>query len=353
MPGEKTEKATGKKRFDERKKGNVFMSKDVVSLVSLLVGFYGLQFLFPMMYRHIRTYLLKYMDNAGNIATLSADEVPSIGMELLITIAIVVLPILGIMFLIDILSTGVQTKFLFTSENLKPNFGKLNPIKGIKNLFSLKSVVELIKNILKTCILVYLIYNLVKGNLIGIAKTIDMDIKDSAAFMLDAVMKMLFQIVLAFIAVSGLDFFYQRWDYERQIKMTKQEIKDEYKEMEGDPKIKGKIREMQRQRAQSRMMQAVPDADVIIRNPTHYAVALRYNLDKDNAPVMIAKGKDLIALRIVEVGKENGIYIVENKPLARAIYAATSLGSEIPAEHYGAVAEILVYVFKLNHKTIT
>jgi flagellar biosynthetic protein FlhB len=163
---------------------------------------------------------------------------------------------------------------------------------------------------------------------------------------------MIVQVSVVFLAIAGFDYFYQWWDYERQIKMSKQELKEEYKQTEGNPEIKGRIRNLQRERARSRMMQSVPGADVIVRNPTHYAVALRYNIEKDNAPVLVAKGQDELALRIVAVGEENGVYVLENKPLARGIYAATRVGAEIPSEYYGMVAEILVYVYRMNNKMI-
>lgn len=157
---------------------------------------------------------------------------------------------------------------------------------------------------------------------------------------------------IIFLAIAGFDYFYQWWDFERQIKMSKQELKEEYKQTEGNPEIKGRIRNIQRERARSRMMQAVPTADVIVRNPTHYAVALRYDIEKDSAPVLVAKGQDELALRIVAVGEENGVYVLENKPLARGIYAGTQVGAEIPPEYYGMVAEILVYVYRMNNKII-
>ena len=166
--------------------------------------------------------------------------------------------------------------------------------------------------------------------------------------MLQLVFNLVMKVCMAFAAIAFLDFLYQRWEYEKSLRMTKQEVKDEFKQTEGNPEIKGRIRRIQRQMAMSRMMQKVPQADVIIRNPTHVAVALKYDPDRHGAPVVLAKGLDEAALRIVKVGEENGVYITENKPLARALYAACKLDEEIPAEFYGAVAEILVYLYKLR-----
>ncbi len=246
----------------------------------------------------------------------------------------------------SVLGTGVQTRFLFAKSNLAPKFSRLNPIQGIKNMLSLKSLIELLKNILKITLLGIILYQIIKGDLIPIARTIDMDLKDSSVYVLNAIMDMVLRVSLVFVAVAGFDFFYQWWDYERQIRMSKQELKEEFKQTEGNPEIKGRIRSLQRERARSRMMQSVPEADVIIRNPTHY------DIEKDNAPVLLAKGQDELALRIVAMGEEHGVYVIENKPLARGIYAATQVGAEIPSEYYGMVAEILVYVYRMNNKII-
>ena len=166
--------------------------------------------------------------------------------------------------------------------------------------------------------------------------------------MYDGIMTMIFQIIITFAALAAADYLYPWWEYERQLRMSKQEIKDEYKQLEGDPQITGKMKERQRQMAQSRMMQQVPQADVVIRNPTHYAVALRYRPEIDNAPIVLALGMDELALRIVRVAEEHKVAVIENVPLARALYAGAELNREIPPEFYGAVAEVLVYIFRLN-----
>ncbi len=235
---------------------------------------------------------------------------------------------------------------------MAPKFERLNPIKGIKNLLSLKSLVELIKNIIKIIILSVILYQIIKGDLRAVSRTIDMNVMDSSVYVLNSIMDMVMKVSIVFLAIAGFDYFYQWWDYERQIKMSKQEMKEEYKQTEGNPEIKGRIRNIQRERARSRMMQSVPTADVIIRNPTHFAVALRYDIEKDNAPVLLAKGQDELALRIVAIGEEHGIYVLENKPLARGIFASTKVGEPIPPEYYGMVAEILVYVYRMNNKII-
>lgn len=347
----KTEKATPKKRRDERKKGRVAISKDVIMIASLLGTFVMLKLLFPFMYRTMRDYMIKYISVAVTAETLS-DYTVGAFWDTLIAILKAAFPILITSTILAVLSTGVQTGFLFSKESMTPKFSKLNPISGIKNIMSLKSLVELIKNIIKIVILAVILYQIIKGDLDAIARSINMSINDSIVYVLDSIMDMVFKVSIVFLAIAAFDYFYQWWDYERQLKMSKHDIKEEFKQTEGNPEIKGRIRNLQRDRAKSRMMQSVPSADVIIRNPTHYAVALRYDLDKDNAPVLLAKGQDELALRIVSVGEENGVYVLENKPLARGIFASTKVGAEIPPEYYGMVADILVFVYRMNNKII-
>ncbi len=347
----KTEKATPKKRRDERKKGHVAVSKDAVMIASLLGIFIMLKLLLPFMYKTLRNYMIKYISLAPTVETLS-DYTKKVYLDTVIAIVKAAFPILLVSVLLAVIATGVQTRFIFTKSNMAPKFSRLNPLQGIKNILSLKSLVELIKSLIKIIILVLILYQIIKGDLRAVARTIDMDLLDSSVYVLSAIMEMIIKVSIVFLAIAGFDYFYQWWDFERQIRMSKQELKEEYKQTEGNPEIKGRIRNLQRERSRSRMMQAVPTADVIVRNPTHYAVALRYNLEKDNAPMLVAKGQDELALKIVAVGEENGVYVLENKPLARGIYASTQVGAEIPPEYYGMVAEILVYVYRMNNKII-
>ena len=295
--------------------------------------------------------MIKYVSLAPVADTIS-DYTTSIFWDMVIAIAKAAIPIILVSTTLAVIGTGVQTGFLFTKSNMAPKFERLNPIKGIKNLLSLKSLVELIKNLIKIIILSVILYQIIKGDLRAVARTIDMNVMDSSVYVLNSIMDMVMKVSIVFLAIAGFDYFYQWWDYERQIKMSKQEMKEEYKQTEGNPEIKGRIRNIQRERARSRMMQSVPTADVIIRNPTHFAVALRYDIEKDNAPVLLAKGQDELALRIVAIGEEHGIYVLENKPLARGIFASTKVGEPIPPEYYGMVAEILVYVYRMNNKII-
>lgn len=350
--GSKTEKASPKKRRDERKKGNIFKSQDIIVVISLFGSFYALKLLGPFIYDIIKKYFLYFFDSIAEMNSISNDVVIEIQNQTIIASALTIVPILLIAVALAVLTTGVQTRFLFAMKSLAPKLNRLNPLEGIKKMFSLKNVVELIKNILKISLLIYLIVDFMGDRVLEIPRTMDMDIHNSINYVLIETMELIKMVCMWFAVIAGFDFLYQWWDYERQIKMTKQEVKEEYKQTEGNPEIKSKIRSMQQQRARSRMMQAVPEADVIIRNPTHFAVALKYDSNKSNAPIVTAKGQDELALRIVKIAEENDVYVMEDKPLARFIYSTTKIGQEIPPDIYGTVAEILVYIYKLNNKEI-
>lgn len=292
------------------------------------------------------------ISSVATIDELSLGNLQILGMKSVNTLAKCIFPLGVISLSIGVIATGIQTRFLFTKEPLKFKLSKLNPLNGIKNMFSAKQLVELVKSVLKIIVLAVVLYNILKDEIIVIAQMLDVNPINASAYVLKEIMSMVLQIGMIFAAIAGFDYFYQRWKYEKDLKMSKEEVKEEFKQMEGDPKVKGKIRSLQQSMARSRMMQAVPDADVIIRNPTHYAVALKYDIDHDNAPKVIAKGQDLVALKIVEIGQQNKVTVIENKPLARGLYASTPLGGQIPAEYYGVVAEILVEIFRMNKKLV-
>ncbi len=267
--------------------------------------------------------------------------------QLIVVFAKTAGPLLLVTVVIAVIATFAQTKMLVTSEVLKPKFNRISPLQGFKRLFSLRSIIEAAKGILKITVLLYLIYSCVNDMIALSSKYLYMDMRGSCQHALGAIFSMMLKVGLAFLVLAVLDFLYQWWDYEREMKMSKQEIKEEYKQTEGDPQVKGKIKEVQRKMAQARMMQQVPQADVVIRNPTHFAVALRYKLGVDDAPVVLAKGQDALALRIVKVAEENSIAVIENVAVARALYAKTELNHPIPPELYAVVAEVMVYLYKL------
>jgi flagellar biosynthetic protein FlhB len=346
MAGEdKTEKASPKRRRDERKKGNIFQSKDVVTVGVIAISFLILNFWSPYIYRYTSNILYKYISLIKNTYAIN-DYIEDIAFTVLISAGLLMISVIAA----TIVLTGTQTKFLISRENIKFKFSKLNPLTGIKRMFSIRAIVEVIKNLIKISILAYVIYSSIIDNLFQVPKLTSIDLRMGVNFISSTIMSIVKSVVIAFLAISAFDFLYSWWEYEKNIRMSKQEVKEEYKQLEGDPKIKGKIKEKQRAFSMSRMMQQVPKADVIIRNPTHYAIAISYDIERDNAPLVLAKGKDNIASKIIEKAEEYKISIIENVPLARALYAKTELNREIPIEYYEDVAEILAWVYRLKDK---
>ena len=351
MPeGNKTEKATPKKRRDERKKGNVFMSRDAVAVASLLGTFATLWLLTGTFVDQLGAFMTYCFARVGEGTELVADLSNELAMQAIMVVVRTVGPLVAVAILCSVAATFAQTRFLVSTESLKPKFSRLSPLQGFKRLFSLKSLVETLKNLIKIVILMVIVFLSVKDMVLEASHYLYTDLTASTAHLVEVAVGMIMRICIAFVAVAALDFFYQWWDYEKNMMMTKQEVKEEYKQMEGDPQVKGKIKEIQRRRAQQRMMQQVPGADVVIRNPTHFAVALRYKPDQDDAPIVLAKGQDNVALRIVQIAEEHKVMVIENVPLARALYAQTELNQFIPQDLYGPVAEVLIYIFKLNGK---
>ncbi len=347
--GSKTEKATPKKRRDERKKGNVFLSKDVVSVVTLAVSFFTFLMLAHTIAQGIAQVITVAIQACGQLEYGPENAVEGLkNQSLMVLLKAGLIPLA--VSLAAVAVTFGQTKLLVTASLLKPKFSRINPLEGVKKLFSLRSLIEALKGILKISLLLIIVYMSLKDMMSTGYRYLYTDIHSATSHILEVGKDMGLRVLLAFVILSAMDFMYQWWDFERQLRMSKQEIKEEYKQMEGDPQIKGKIRENQRRMAQSRMMQSVPGSDVVIRNPTHFAVALRYRPERDNAPIVLAKGQDELALRIVKVAQENQVAIVENVPLARGLYASTELNQEIPPEFYGAVAEVLVHIIRLDHK---
>lgn len=347
---EKTEKASPKKRRDERKKGNVFQSKDIVTVGVIAISFIILNFWAPRIYGYTADIFHKYVSLMNKTYDISDAFIVQLFKDIAYTVFASSGLLMAAVILSSIVFTGAQTRFLISGENIKFKFSKLNPLSGIKRMFSIRAFVEVIKNLIKIAILGYVIYSSIKERLLQVPKLVSVDLASGINFIIMSIMAIVKSVVIAFVAISAFDFLYSWWEYEKNIRMTKQEVKEEYKQLEGNPQIKGKIKERQRAVSMSRMMQQVPKADVIIRNPTHYAVAVKYDIEKDNAPIVLAKGKDNIAMKIVEKGKEYKVNIVENVPLARALYSNTDINHEIPLEFYEPVAEILAWVYRIREK---
>ena len=350
MAGEKTEKATPKRKQDERKKGNVFLSKEVVTVVTLLVAFVVFKSFAPMLIGTAEDLIRRYLSLGATQTQITERDLRMLFVDGCIAFAKGAMPLLLICTLATVVITMAQTKMLFSAKAFQFKAERLDPLKGLQKLFSMRSFVELLKSLLKITVLLYIIYDILKKELVTMPRLMDMTALQAMSRTGSIIWNIALRAGLLFVFLAAADYLYQWWEYEKNLRMSKQEIKDEYKQLEGDPQVKGRIRNLQQQRARSRMMQNVPSADVVIRNPTHFAVAIRYDQKKNNAPMVIAKGADSLALRIVAVAEQNGVYITENKPLAQALYKAVPLDREIPPEFYQAIAEVLAYVYNVQKK---
>lgn len=346
--GEKTEEPTAKRREDARKKGQVGKSQEINAAFVMLTGFFMLKALGGNIVDEVMHYTTSIL---GNLSGFSLDE-ESI-MQLFISVAIILaktsIPMMLFIMIIGLSINVAQVGWNFNTQAIEFKPDKLNPINGFKRIFSKRSLVELLKSLIKIFVIGFFIYDYLKVEILQMPKLIYTDLFDATDKIADIVFTLAFEICGVFFIMAVLDLMYQKWQTTQDLKMSKQDIKDEFKQQEGDPQIKGKIRGKQRQMAMARMMKEVPQADVIITNPTHFAVALQYKAGMA-APIVIAKGQDFVAQRIKEIAKEHRIPIVENKPLARALYAAVEIGNAIPQELYKAVAEVLAYVYKLKNK---
>lgn len=348
--GEKTEKATPKKRLDSRKKGQVLKSQDVTTAIVLLFVFLFLFFTAGFMKDRFFVFFTHTFTESISLQRLDIDQTMILYTEMIVQMAYILLPIMAIAVVAGIVGNLMQFGLLFTAEPLKFDLKKIDPIKGLKRIFSIRALVELLKSLLKISFIgsvttVLLMMNIEK--VLGLAFKTPHDTLVNVG-QLVALMGIVSSFVLLFISI--LDYFYQKFDYEKNLRMSKQDIKDEYKNTEGDPIIKSRIKQRQREMAMRRMMQEVPQADVVITNPTHFAIALKYDDEKMDAPVVIAKGADFIAQKIKLIAKENNIVMVENRPLARALYDDVEIGDHIPDQFFKTVAEILAYVYRIQQK---
>lgn len=345
---EKTEQATPKKKQDARKKGQVAKSADINTALVLLVVF--LFFWFANGSFHI-SLLALFTESFTQYFYLELTEssIQQVFIELSTQAAVITAPIMLVAMLGGVAANYAQVGSLFSTEAIQMKLERLDPIKGAKRIFSVRAIVELLKSVLKISLVggaACLILWLRKDELLKLPQK---NLSDSLGFIVDTtiIIGLASAIILLFIAI--LDYVYQKFDHEKQLRMSKQDIKDEYKKSEGDPLIKSKIKEKQRQMAMRRMMQEVPNADVVITNPTHYAVALKYDEKKLDAPYVVAKGVDFVALKIIDIAKKQNVMTVENRPLARALYGQAEIGDPIPEEYFQAIAEILAYVYRTKN----
>lgn len=353
--GEKTEPATQKKLDDARKEGQVARSKEIGNAFGLLALFLVLKFwvgnmgksfleIFSMIYNKMEEVIKMAGSEINNRSLISMLQ------NTILEIAIMTVPIFLIGFIVAFVADVAQVKWKPTAKPLQPKGNKLNPIKGFGRIFSKQALVELIKSFAKIAVIAYMAYSYLKDEADTLFLLYDMPLMQGIALLGNLVTNMGIRISAVYMVIAFADYAYQKHKFSEDMKMTKQEVKDEYKNTEGNPEIKGKIRQKMREVSQRRMMQDLPKADVVITNPTHYAVAIKYDPDVADAPIVLAKGEDYLAQKIKEVAREHHIEIVENKPLARMLYSTVDIGMQVPPELYQAVAEVLAMVYSLQGK---
>ncbi|WP_201756833.1 flagellar biosynthesis protein FlhB [Isachenkonia alkalipeptolytica] len=349
---EKTEKATPKKKQDSRKKGQVHQSKEVNSAFLLIGAFSVLGLSSGYIGFMTRNFTINFFQQYLNGRTMITFENAH---RFVIMAMLQMLMLVGPLFLATVIigfsASYFQVGPLFTVKTLAIKLSKLNPLEGFKRIFSLKSLVELFKSFVKIFVIGYIVFHYTSGEIARVFSTITMETSEIVATISSLTMNIGIRASLALVILAIIDYYYQKYDHEKQIKMTKKEVKEERKQIDGNPMIKSKIREKQRQMSMQRMMEEIPKADVVITNPTHFAVAIEYNAESFEAPRVVAKGQDIIAQNIKKRANEHNVTIVENKYLARTLYKMVNIGEFVPPDLYQGVAEVLAYVYKLNKKT--
>lgn len=346
---QKTEEPTQKRLDDAREKGQIATSREINNWFIILGATLILTMMGPSVATKIAAMLRTFVEqphelriDPGSFGHLFADVAVGAGLILLAP--------LGLMVVLAAASGLVQHGFLLAPEKIKPKFENISVAKGLKRLFSIRSLVEFVKGLLKIAIVGTVATLLVLPEIRDLDLLPTLEITDLLRRLSWLGVRLLGGVLAVVTIIAGLDFLFQKSQHMKQMRMSRQEIKDEFKQMEGDPTIKARLRQIRQERARRRMMAAVPESTVVVTNPTHYAVALKYELETMNAPVLVAKGADLIAQRIREIARENSVPVIENPPLARALFASCDIDQEIPGEHYKAVADIIGYVFRLQGK---
>lgn len=345
---EKTEEATPKKKSDSKKKGQVAKSKEVstaltLGAILLIIVIFG-----PSVVEGFKNLMIHYFSADFGI-TLTKDSINYNFVTGVTNFMQLFLPLVVPIMIVGVVANIIQTGFMHSTEGLKPSLSKINPVKGMKNMFSKKKLVDLIRNLLIVSILAYIGIDFIKANYEKIMSLGSLYLPSFGVELKSLIVGILFRMFLVAVVIAAADYFMQFKMHSKDMKMTKQEIKEESKQSDGDPHIKGKRKQKQREMAMNRMMQSIPDATVVVTNPTHLAIALRYDKDLDGAaPKVVAKGADNIALKIKEMAKENKVPIIENRQLARLMYETVEVDQDIPADMYQAVAEILAVIYKIK-----
>ena len=350
---EKTEQPTAKKLDDARKEGQVAKSQEIATAFSLLAFFILLRLMYGFIGTNFEQIFGRVYNNIPNVARtydgfLPVQYIRSILNNALLTMLLICSPFFATGFLVAFLCDLVQVGFKPTGKPLQPKLSKLNPISGMKKIFSTRKLFDLAKSILKLAVMAIVIISFFNGRTESLFLLYDMPLRQAIGLMGSLIIELGIRIAAAYMVIAFADLIYQRRKFTKDMIMTKQEVKDEFKNSEGNPEIKGAQKRRMMQASRRRMMQAIPQADVVITNPTHYAVAIKYDAAVSDAPIVVAKGSDYLAQRIKEIAKENNVEIVENKPLARMLFANVEVGEMVPPELYKAVAEVLAYVYHLK-----
>ena len=348
---DKTEEATPKKLSDARKEGQVAKSQEVTTAVMLLALFVILK----VAIGYVGERLMRYFSETYQVIDVYAVDsfTPALATAFLrdglVEILLVCLPMFAVAVVVAFIVNVYQVKWQVTTKPLKPKLSKFDPIKGFQRMFSKDKLFELIKSVGKIALIFYIAYTELKDEAGAVVALYDFSLEQAIVYIGDFIINLGIKLSIFYLILGIVDYIYQKLKFKKDLKMSKQEVKDEYKQQEGDPQVKGRIKSKMREVSQRRMMQKLPEADVVITNPTHFACAIKYDKEVSEAPVLIAKGADYLAQKIKEVAKENHVPIVENKPLARMLYYNVDLDSEIPQELYQMTAEVLAYVYRLKN----
>jgi flagellar biosynthetic protein FlhB len=345
---EKTEQATPKKRREALEEGNVAKSRELPVALLLLISILFMNYYSGFVFGELKEFFYESWQTYH--FHLNKDSIYYIIVQFTARAMLIFLPLIAILISLVVICNVAQFGFILTGKAIQPKWEKLDPIKGFQNLFSKRSLVELIKSILKIILVGSVAYFIIKGKLMEIVSLIDSDINFTIAYTGRLIFQVFFSVGIVVLIIAIFDFGYQKWQYEKDLMMSRSELKEELKQMEGDPLVRQRIRSIQREMARRRMMEEVPKADVVVTNPTHYAIAIKYDDKNDSAPKVVAKGQNLIALRIIEIARSHYIAIYQDPPLARLLYNTIDIGEEIPENLYKAIAEVLAFVYNLKKR---
>lgn len=346
--GDKTEEPTPHKLSEARKKGQVAYSREINVALVMLTAFMTFKYLALSFWQRLlamAAYFFEEIPQARELSFSTAGHYLLLG---IVTFAFGLAPVLGASILVGILTGVLQTNFNISAFPLSPQLSRINPLEGFKRMFSLQGLIELTKSLLKILIVFWIAIKVILDNLPLIINSVDLTPMEIMALVGEIVLIIAFRVCMFYIIIAFFDYLYRHWDYMKNMRMTKQEIKEEYKRLEGDPLVKQRIRQIQQQMAYQRMMGAVPQADVVVTNPVHLAVAMRYQAEIMAAPLVVAKGRYLLAEEIVAIAEEHEVPVIENEPLAQALYRTTRVGDEVSYELYRAVAEVLAFIYKIK-----